>query len=446
MNRSQDTTNCKDALKLPPRTLIFVLCFFLFISAPSFLTFVQSTSKISKAQEYERRSYAQWPAISNLWINGEKYTKDFETAFNDRFGFRLDLVQTYAFIRFYLFGVTSNDKVLVGSNGWFFAGRGNERVEGNEIRKFDNLSDIMGQNPFSETELRHWGKILSERKSYLESNGSKYLFTIAPRKALIYPEHLPFAVRFQLGENRLVQLLDYLSQETQVPTVNLVDSITQHKSKGTDTKLYFKGDGHWTPVGAFWAYQALVNKLGDLFPEKHLSPLRIDQFEVVESPNWTNRGFNALLGFSVNETFPAMRSLDNNPLSTIKLKGKGKSRRQLIPADPEYLKTRSRLAEHGVGKTGLPWEEIGDRHDHVRHFVHIQNFGTPEFESIVVLGDSFAEKLLYYLSAHAKHLYHYRSVLEFSPDFFEQAGYPDIVIHEVYQGYLGDGSAVNDWN
>src|SRR5690606_2285926 len=162
---------------------------------------------------------------------------------------------------------------VIGRNGMIFRGRGTVMLDGeaSEVNHF--IVDELGLDQFSDEELEYWRVTLEARRDYLAEYGIPYVFTVAPRKSLIYPENLPASVQNRLRESKLEQLLNYLSVNSDILVVDLVTALRKAKQVRQGPELYFKTDGHWNAYGAYWAYYTIFEQIAALFPGKALSPL-----------------------------------------------------------------------------------------------------------------------------------------------------------------------------
>ena len=319
----------------------------------------------------------------------------------------------------------------------FFPRKGKQKVNQGVMAQFNAVSDLMGANQFERKELLRWQRILEERHQFLKSQNVPYLFAIAPRKPLVYSEHLPDALQALKGTTRHEQLVEFLQTETEVPVVNLVEALNQAKSKQSTPPLYYKTDGHWNTLGAFHAYRALMTKADLLIPNTDITPMSAEQFNVRTIPNWSHPSFTAQLGFKVTEPFPYMLPVGDTPLLGVQTykapKGLKRSTKEKVPTKD------NRLYKRGIGRSGRPDKmDISDRSGATKTYLHIENSLKTELNSILVLGDSFIWRAIYFFSAHAKHVYSNREVISFSGHLFQvdDLPKPDLVVQVISEGYL----------
>jgi len=167
--------------------------------------------------------------------------------FDDRFQLRPQLSTAWAKLNAALFRTSVEDSVLLGTEGWLYFA--------------DSLPDYTGELLPEET-LEQAADNLLELQQYCEAHGMSFLFTVAPNKNSLYPEHMP--ANLPKGEtsnlNRLYELLD----EKQVNYVNLheIFRTQMSRSQSSEAPLYFRTDSHWTNRGAALAADTLLSALG----------------------------------------------------------------------------------------------------------------------------------------------------------------------------------------
>lgn len=159
----------------------------------------------------------------------DNYLTDVAAWVNDHFFPRQALISANHSLNANLFGVSGEDSVIVGSDGWLYFGA-----------TLDNYTGIHG---LSNRELYAMAQNLSMMAQYCQENGKQFAFLIAPNKNSLYPAHMPdFGVTAQTPDSR--KLLDYL-QELDVPTVDLFAVFG-----AIPEVLYYATDSHWHSRGA----------------------------------------------------------------------------------------------------------------------------------------------------------------------------------------------------
>lgn len=214
------------------------------------------------------------------------FPQAFEAHYQDHFGYRHFLSQLHHRLKRDYLKVAS-PKVIFGTDGWLFYTH--PRI----------IEDVMGQDPFTPSQLARWRDALEGRQAWLAERGIRYLFAIPPNKASIYPEHLPDHVRRNRGRTRLDQFMAYMRANSTVQIVDFRDDLLAAK---THHRVYFPMDTHWNARGRIYAYQRLCRELAGWFP--HIQPHAMDDFEIVP---FDGKGgdLRDMLGLSETRTHPS---------------------------------------------------------------------------------------------------------------------------------------------
>ncbi len=322
-------------------------------------------------------------------------------------------------------GFTPNAKSILGRDGWYFEGYGSRRVEQDIVKSYDNITDYMGLLPFSDEELQQWKKVLEERYYWLKAQGIDYVFAIAPTKALVYPDKMPsrlFELKKQLNQQtRYEQLVHFLSENSIVPMVDLRASLYKARDD-YPWPLYYRTDFHWNYLGSFLAYQSIVKELNAHFPKYQLKPQNIDDFRIDANYEWSHHTFLRLAGLNPEE------HQDDTYLT-------------LYPENTDHYAADSIFNKYGIYDGTIPNISIGKNGESRTKIRTLEN-EKARLDKIFVIGDSFAEKLVAYFSAHAKTVYNYRTVNRFVLEPIERYK-PQIVVQELLSMYLLDKPPVN---
>lgn len=193
-----------------------------------------------------------FPSLKNVDEEGESWNLDFLSDLGDwfeqKFAFREELVSAYGLVTGKVFGTSSQEQVIVGTDGWLYF--------------TDTLSDYQGTDLMTERQLFDAAHTLAMIQTYAEQNGIDFIFTIAPNKASLYDEHMPYYYSsFCSDENNLSHFLPWLESEG----VNYVDLYAVFEEQ--DEVLYHARDSHWNNKGAALAADTLLTALG----QEHVS-------------------------------------------------------------------------------------------------------------------------------------------------------------------------------
>lgn len=133
------------------------------------------------------------------------------------------------------------DNVLLGRDGWLYFG--------------ETLDDYTGAAPMGGAEIAAAAHNLALVSEYCRSQGAEFLFTIAPNKNSLYPQHMPALPVF--SERRNAQTLARALAEEGVAYLDLFTVF-----RGQEETLYFTQDSHWNSKGAALAADAVNAALG----------------------------------------------------------------------------------------------------------------------------------------------------------------------------------------
>ncbi|MBM3770088.1 MAG: hypothetical protein FJW27_02155 [Acidimicrobiia bacterium] len=365
------------ALARVPGALSIVVLFLVIIVAPGLgLALGLDRATVS---ESELRELAKWPAWSWRLHDIRAWPAAFQTYFDDHFLFRNRLIDGRASLLWTVLGTSGSDQVIVGKNGWlFYAADG-------------GIDDWIQLEPFTREELDVWRDTLVRRRAFLARRRIPYVLVIAPDKQMIYPEHMPGALRRLRHDYRADQLIAYM-RETE-PDFRIIDlrvAVLAHKDQEL---LYHRYDTHWNDRGGLVAYRAIASELTRWFPS--LVPLRREDFD--DDPAVPSGDRTTMLGL----TDPGKASM-----SGLVRRG-GDRHRVVFPDRPD------------------PYGEVGElRTEHA----------DSSLPRLMMFRDSFAGRLIPYLSEHFSHAtYFWQNELDFQAIETER---PDVVIQEYVGRHL----------
>ena len=193
------------------------------------LTLSLGTALLGPAGAAANEKLAEMPAVKT---EDGKLNTDFlsqlQQYVNDRFFLRQKLITLDRRLS-NLLGVSGEDSVIAGKDGWLFFA--------------DTLGDYTGTGLMSNRELFSAATNVALMDEYCRVNGKEFTFIIAPNKNSLYGEFMPsYGVTAKTSNaQRLHSLLDQL----QVEYVDLFAAFGAQKEI-----LYFAHDSHWNSRGA----------------------------------------------------------------------------------------------------------------------------------------------------------------------------------------------------
>ncbi|MDR1016408.1 MAG: hypothetical protein LBL67_02905 [Coriobacteriales bacterium] len=292
--------------------------------------------------------------------------------FDDHFALRNQLISANARLEAGALGTSSSDQVVCGKDGWlYYAG---------------TLSDYVQTDPLSNADLKKIAENLKAFQDQCDAQGAAFAFMLAPDKASLYPEHMPYYYLRGTGASNASRLKPFLD----AAGVTYVDLSALQLS-------YFKTDTHWNNVGALMAMQAATAKLG-----LHSS--------VVWPTSFTTRADH--VGDLAQMLYPAGAA----------------------PEDDYYLKG----VNDGPALTGADWRYRSSDPspgEEAYEAGRIQTSGKGEAH-LVVYRDSFGNAMLPYLASITKSAY-FSKMTPYEPGLIAQTG-ADYVIVEKAERNLKD--------
>ena len=236
---------------------------FVFLSLIGFPLINENFGLIKDIKSFENRKMSPKPKFDVKHL--DQFPTPYETYYNDTFSLRSRLIKS-----FNLFTVGAFDKspypekLIIGKNKWLF-------MAGDEINCY------LGKNPLSLEEMEKLRKEFEYRTKIYDSLGAKFYVLVAPNKATIYSNKVPYNFYKINAQSWGEQLISYLIQHNFKNTVNV---FPQFKLKSKTEILHRKLDNHWNNLGAFYAAQQVTQTLSKDFSD--VSILMRDRMTVEE--------------------------------------------------------------------------------------------------------------------------------------------------------------------
>ena len=169
------------------------------------------------------------------------YLTDLMDYAEDNYFLRPQFVNAWSALNHRVLGASIADNVLLGEDGWLYFA--------------DTLDDYTGTALWGDREVFSAARNLALMSEYCESRGARFLFTIAPNKNSLYPEHMPRLTVFSWS--RSANALASALYEADVSYLDLFQLLEEQEET-----LYFTQDSHWNSKGAALAADGLNAALG----------------------------------------------------------------------------------------------------------------------------------------------------------------------------------------
>ncbi|OOB80476.1 MAG: hypothetical protein BEN19_04660 [Epulopiscium sp. Nuni2H_MBin003] len=211
---------------------LYIGTFFLLLCLPVLL--IPLKSNVSTA---ENRILAQSPAIITENRFNLNFFEDMDRYLEDNFVFRESLIGINAYIHEKIFKVSIEPTVIVGKNDWLFASSTEDDYNGKNLLSYKQIQQII--------------KTLELVDEYVNNQGGKFLFTIAPNKNSIYPENMPYK-----SDNTITNA-SRIKQEIRADMYVDLFEVLKNASETT----YLARDSHWNNYGAYISYLQICEQL-----------------------------------------------------------------------------------------------------------------------------------------------------------------------------------------
>ena len=339
-----------------------------------------------------------------------------------------------SFIKYKILGFSPSKDYYLGQNGMFVRQKAQLQEKDTVVPIARPLNDLLGIKNLKSKDLSQIRHILEERKKFLNSKGIKYLVVFIPRKSTIYPEIYPKNIRNKFTASNLQKLTKRLENNSNINFVNLTKSLLDKKNK-TTYPLYYKTDGHWNYYGALVGYQSTMKKVNEIL-HKNSPILKESDFRISVDSNWCHKRFLRQTGLCIKDKkftfFP-------NPLNAYQGISILQNTNGLIFQPKKDIDPKDNL----IFTKGIPLEFpkilLTNKNNQKSEYTQIFN-NKSDYKSLLILGESFSEKMIYYLSNHFSKTFRIREVMSFDKNFFnidpKITGKVDIVIQSIVEGVL----------
>ena len=250
---------------------MLIAIFLISLTLPLAVSIFQPDKKISI---FEKRRLNQLPPIPRTIPHFLAFPERFDDYYADQFGFREMLGQFYYKIDRRLNSGKTLKNLTIGKDDWLFLGSNSPGFS----RFNDPIGDYLNINRFTPDSLRDFGRSIEATHKFLENQGIRYLFVIAPNKHTIYPDKLPDSLVKQHPTSATDQLLAYLRESTKVTTIDLRPALRIARQ---EHEIYFRYDSHWNQYGANIAQYEIIKPLENWFPNSiRAQKLPWDRFKI----------------------------------------------------------------------------------------------------------------------------------------------------------------------
>lgn len=203
---------------------IYILLFLIFIFGFSIINAITPSREMS---ETENRVLQQFPKFTLDRLVSGKFTSEFDTYLTDQFVLKDQWVGLKSDIE-RLLGKGKNNGVYFGKEGYL-------------------LEEFLTEGKYFERNLEAINSF-HDKMPNISTN-----VMLIPTAVKVYEDKLPpFALTYDQA------LMTQQAQKTlEIPLIDVYSVLKDHR----DEYIYYKTDHHWTTLGAYYAYQALMKNL-----------------------------------------------------------------------------------------------------------------------------------------------------------------------------------------
>ena len=342
--------------------------------------------------ELENRKAAQFPAFSVSALLGGSWQNGFSRWMQDQFALRDTWVNTQRAADEILFQKTEEGGILLGKGHWMFT-------------KLFTVDDAT---------QKQLAKNVQAVSDFAANHPGKVTFLLAPSASVIYPEELPAGAPMVDENAMLDEIFSAVGQNADV--LDLRPVFTADK----DEYLYFKTDHHWTPNGAYHAYEQFCALKG-------LTPFDRDAHESVTVTGFQGTHYSATRLWNVEDDEITYYPLQN-PMTIYRITGEAayepETTENLI--NTAKFDTRDKYAAFLDGNNGYSVIE-GDGEG-----------------SILVVKDSYANSFIPYLTANYAKIgvVDFRNFKYGLDSTIEKEGYDQVLVLYNFQTFIADTNLI----
>lgn len=165
-------------------------------------------------------------------------------------------------------GSSPTDSVIVGT--------------GSRMYFTDTIKDFTKQNAFSEKQLLYVQRQINIELNNIRNltgKNTEMIILCAPNPATVYgDEELPEYIRSRVIEENISRRESFtakISESEGVTAIDIADIMRENKDIG---KLYYQTDTHWTELGAYFGYNAIMNEISKKHPLA--APYTLDDLKI----------------------------------------------------------------------------------------------------------------------------------------------------------------------
>lgn len=342
--------------------------------------------------ELENRRAAQFPAFRLEDLLDGSWQSSFSAWMQDQFLLRDQWINTQRATDEIAFQKVEEGGILLGEDHWMFT-------------KLFTVPDAT---------RAQMDKNVEAVAGFAAQHPGKVTFLLAPSASAIYPEELPLGAPMIDEDAMLDDIFSRIGESAAV--LDLRDTFTSHK----DEYLYFKTDHHWTPNGAYRAYEQFCALKG-------LTPFDRSTLEPVTVEGFQGTHYSATRLWNVEDDVITYYPFQN-PMTIYRITGEAQYEAETTEPliNTEKFSTRDKYAAFLDGNNG---------------YSVIEGSGTG---SILVVKDSYANSFIPYLTQNYAKIgvVDFRNFKYGLDSTIEQEGYDEVLVLYNFQTFIADTNLI----
>ncbi len=177
-------------------------------------------------------------------------------------------------------GKSPSDAVYTDTSGQNSSSRQTIVGSGSRLFYSETVDDFLRNNTFSDQHLKYITTNVNRTLAKIRTaTGKKTQLIIlsAPNPATVYSDQMPEDLIDQVpdSQSRLEQFNAAMNGISGVTALSITDAMTEAKNTG---KLYYQTDTHWTEIGAYYGYRAIIDEIAKTSPS--VKPYELSDFEI----------------------------------------------------------------------------------------------------------------------------------------------------------------------
>ena len=177
-------------------------------------------------------------------------------------------------------GKSPSDAVYTDTSGQNSSNKQTIVGSGSRLFYSETVDDFLRNNTFSDKHLKYITTNVNRTLAKIRTATGKktqLIILCAPNPATVYADQMPEDLIDQVSESqsRLEQFNAAMNEINGVTALSITDAMTDARNTG---KLYYQTDTHWTEIGAYYGYRAIIDEIAKTSPS--VKPYDLSDFEI----------------------------------------------------------------------------------------------------------------------------------------------------------------------